>query len=274
MLVTCFTLVYSLTLKIQETCPSETSVYLRRITQRYIPEHRTLHNHRWESLRSYIYERIFCGMEWYRLGPYKMKWPACRELYRNLHMKTRTHLQRKCHIGEKKVSDKSCRGHWRPYVKVKLSLCLTNWALHHEGVWGSGCIDPHFFGRPYVGYIIFPWSPTDFQIIKCDRYVVQWHIFNFEDLLNHFKICLGNRDSSVGIATGYGLDDRGVGVRVAVGSRIFSTSSRPALGSIQPPIPRVPGVKLQGREAEHSPTQLVPRSRKYGCIHTLSWRSA
>jgi hypothetical protein len=25
--------------------------------------------------------------------------------------------------------------------KVKLSPCLTNWALRHEGVWGSGCID-------------------------------------------------------------------------------------------------------------------------------------
>jgi hypothetical protein len=32
-----------------------------------------------------------------------------------------------------------------------------------------------------------------------------------------------NRGSVVGIATGYGLDDRGVGVRVPVGSRIFST---------------------------------------------------
>jgi hypothetical protein len=27
---------------------------------------------------------------------------------------------------------------------VKLSLCLTNYALHHECVWVSGCIDPHF----------------------------------------------------------------------------------------------------------------------------------
>jgi hypothetical protein len=26
--------------------------------------------------------------------------------------------------------------------KVKLSLCLTH--LRHEGVWGSGCVDPHF----------------------------------------------------------------------------------------------------------------------------------
>jgi hypothetical protein len=31
-----------------------------------------------------------------------------------------------------------------PVKKVKLSLCLTNSALSHEGVWGSGCIDPYF----------------------------------------------------------------------------------------------------------------------------------
>jgi hypothetical protein len=30
-----------------------------------------------------------------------------------------------------------------------------------------------------------------------------------------------------GIATGYGLDDRGVGVRVPVGSRIVSSPNRP-----------------------------------------------
>jgi hypothetical protein len=36
-----------------------------------------------------------------------------------------------------------------------------------------------------------------------------------------------SRDSVVGIATSYGLDDQGVGVRVPVGSRIFSSSDRP-----------------------------------------------
>jgi hypothetical protein len=35
------------------------------------------------------------------------------------------------------------------------------------------------------------------------------------------------RDSAVGIATGYGLNDRGVGVRVPVGARIFSSPHRP-----------------------------------------------
>jgi hypothetical protein len=34
-------------------------------------------------------------------------------------------------------------------------------------------------------------------------------------------------DTIVGIATSYGLDDREVGVRVPVGSRIFSSPDRP-----------------------------------------------
>jgi hypothetical protein len=38
---------------------------------------------------------------------------------------------------------------------------------------------------------------------------------------------LRSRDSVVGIVTGYGLDDRGVGVWVPVASRIFSSPSRP-----------------------------------------------
>jgi hypothetical protein len=39
-----------------------------------------------------------------------------------------------------------------------------------------------------------------------------------------------SRGNAVGIATGLGLDDQWVWVRVPVGSRIFSTSSTPALG--------------------------------------------
>jgi hypothetical protein len=64
-----------------------------------------------------------------------------------------------------------------------------------------------------------------------------------------------SRDIVVGIVTGYGLDDRGVGVRVPVESRMFSSSRRPGrLGSTQPPIQWVagapsPGVKRSGREA-------------------------
>jgi hypothetical protein len=72
----------------------------------------------------------------------------------------------------------------------------------------------------------------------------------------------GSRDSAVGIATGYGLEERGVGVRIPVGSRIlFSKSSRPALGPTRP-IKWVPralslGVKWPGREGDHSPPTSV-----------------
>jgi hypothetical protein len=69
-----------------------------------------------------------------------------------------------------------------------------------------------------------------------------------------------SRDSSVGIAVGYGLDDRGSRVRFPAGTGNFSfhTAFRPALGPTQPPIQWVPGavslgVKRPGREADHSP---------------------
>jgi hypothetical protein len=78
-------------------------------------------------------------------------------------------------------------------------------------------------------------------------------------MIKHRTSLVGSRDSVVGIATSYGLDDRGVGVRVPVGSRIFSSPDRPdRLRSTQPPIQRVPGalspgVKRSGREVDHSP---------------------
>jgi hypothetical protein len=64
----------------------------------------------------------------------------------------------------------------------------------------------------------------------------------------------------VGIATGYGLDDERVGVRIPVGGKnfYFSMSSIPALGPTQPFIQWVlgnfsPVVKRPGREADRSP---------------------
>jgi hypothetical protein len=67
-----------------------------------------------------------------------------------------------------------------------------------------------------------------------------------------------SRVSALGIATGYGLDDEGDEVRVPIGSKNVSKSSRPALGSTQPPTQWVPGalspgVKRPEHEAEHSP---------------------
>jgi hypothetical protein len=54
-LATSFMLFFSwLTLKMEATCSSETSVNFHRATWRYIPEDRTLHNHRCENHRPYI----------------------------------------------------------------------------------------------------------------------------------------------------------------------------------------------------------------------------
>jgi hypothetical protein len=69
-----------------------------------------------------------------------------------------------------------------------------------------------------------------------------------------------SRDSSVGIATSSGLDDLGVGVRVSVGSRIFSSPRRSdrlwgqssiLFNGYRELFPR--GVKRPGREADISP---------------------
>jgi hypothetical protein len=108
---------------------------------------------------------------------------------------------------------------------------------------------------------------------KSERHLVQLHADFWTDKDNQLQqqnkcfvdlstrsLPLLSRDSAVGTAIGYGLDEGGVGVRVPVGSRIFfiPTLSRPALGPTQPPIQWVPGalspeVKRQGRDADHSP---------------------
>jgi hypothetical protein len=64
-----------------------------------------------------------------------------------------------------------------------------------------------------------------------------------------FYCDFGSRDSAVGIASSCGLDDRGVTVPVPVGSEMFSTSSRPALGPTQPPIQLVTRSSFPGGSA-------------------------
>jgi hypothetical protein len=63
-----------------------------------------------------------------------------------------------------------------------------------------------------------------------------------------------SRDSSVGIATDYGLDGRTVGVRVPVGSRIFSSPRRPDRfwGHITSYLMGIGGSFPRG-DADHSP---------------------
>jgi hypothetical protein len=92
---------------------------------------------------------------------------------------------------------------------------------------------------------------------------------------------MGVGDSSVGIATGYGLDSRG-SIPGRVKNFLFSIAVSPALGPTQPPIQWVPGavslgVKLQGREADNSPP-FSAEVKNGGAVpslsHTSAWRGA
>jgi hypothetical protein len=103
------------------------------------------------------------------------------------------------------------------------------------------------------------------------------------DLTTLISQIIRSRSSAVPIATGYGLDDRGFGVRVPLGSRIFSSPCR--LDRLWGPLSLLsnayrgsfPGVKQQRREADHSPptTAEVKKTWIYTPTPlTPSWRSA
>jgi hypothetical protein len=101
---------------------------------------------------------------------------------------------------------------------------------------------------------------------KYGHYKVKWRQFRintrlwitlksprYDNFFPFFFLLIFSSRCAVGIATGYGLDNREVGVQVPVVVKNFhfSTSSRPTLEPTQPPIQRVPQVKQPGREADH-----------------------
>jgi hypothetical protein len=84
-------------------------------------------------------------------------------------------------------------------------LCITAWYLLHAGFLLGLFFDPEHGGDILLGNV--GWLSAD-----------------------HTPLYV-NRDSIVSIATGYGLGDRGVRVRVPVGSNIFSSPRRLQTGS-------------------------------------------
>jgi hypothetical protein len=93
-------------------------------------------------------------------------------------------------------------------------------------------------------YIQIIWSVTTFSFLRYEKVhsrvhnspALEPHLQPCKSRTNpqtvslstHFNIILPSmsRDRAVDIATGYGLNDRGVGVRVPVGSRMFSSPRR------------------------------------------------
>jgi hypothetical protein len=83
-----------------------------------------------------------------------------------------------------------------------------------------------------------------------------------------------SRGSAVGLTTGCGLDNRGVGIRVPV------VSFRPALRYTQPPIQWLPGalspgggVKRQGYEANNALPTSVEVKKTWICTSTPPYAS-
>jgi hypothetical protein len=108
--------------------------------------------------------------------------------------------------------------------------------------------------RPVTG-ILFFYPPC----AKISKYKSKWiqHVTRMQRNISKLLQKLRKRDSSVGIATGCGLDGRGSSPdRVKI--FLFLTMSIQALRPTQPPIQWVPGaislgVKQPGHEADHSP---------------------
>jgi hypothetical protein len=106
-------------------------------------------------------------------------------------------------------------------------------------------------------------------------------------VLNDFNASLEidwSRNSAVGIATGYGMDDRGVGDRFPVRSRIFYSPCLPnrlwgppnlLSNGYRGLLPC--GVKRPGRETDHSSpnnAEVKKSEPVHPLPHTLSWHSA
>jgi hypothetical protein len=104
----------------------------------------------------------------------------------------------------------------------------------------------HNFYLPHI----FPLNLTVFELFKQKR---------LSTYISNLYIHQSPRDSIVGIATGYGLGERGVRVRVPVGSRIFTSPIMQTGFGAHPTSYTMgtggsfPGLKRPGREADHSP---------------------
>jgi hypothetical protein len=111
-------------------------------------------------------------------------------------------------------------------------------------------------------YFVQHWSRR-IVLLRCFKPLLYATLYCQDTYFLHYTYVFHNmgRDSTVGIATGYRLDDpRGRSRSLSRGKNIrFSTSFRPTLGFTQPPIHWVsgalsPGVKRPGYEADNSPT--------------------
>jgi hypothetical protein len=102
-------------------------------------------------------------------------------------------------------------------------------------------------------------SNADWSLFISSFYQIRFSQKVSKQLLLSIQPNLWSRDSSIDIATSYGLDGRGVGVRAPVGAGFFSSPRRPARIWSPPSLQSngywrrgFPGVKRPKHEADNS----------------------
>jgi hypothetical protein len=106
---------------------------------------------------------------------------------------------------------------------VRIPCCIMTWIPELKINWqyNRKCMD--------VRILSITTMLTNRQQIKSLQFMlqyIQYFCINQEIIYQIITVCM-SRDNVVGIATGYGLDNGGVGVRVPVGPRIFFSPLRP-----------------------------------------------
>jgi hypothetical protein len=81
--------------------------------------------------------------------------------------------------------------------------------------------------------MMFLWDVVSCSVVKVDQHFI--HVYYFHE----------EPGSSVSILSGYGLDDRAIGVRSPAGAKDFYSNLWPT----QPPVRWVPGVLSPGHSA-------------------------
>jgi hypothetical protein len=113
---------------------------------------------------------------------------------------------------------------------------------------------------------------------QCDvqQPIVQSTASSTSDFIN--RQYFWRMDSAVGTATGYGLKDRGVGVRVPVRARLFSSPLRPDRLWVPPSLVSnvyrelfPPGVKRPVREADHLSPAIAEVKKIWICTSTSTY---